>query len=55
MGQVTDQYVDRQFHQPIDTGVLYFRPSDDLARFVLSRVNSTDYPHAEGEKSLIRT
>ncbi|KAJ9102212.1 hypothetical protein QFC20_005041 [Naganishia adeliensis] len=52
---VTNQYTDRQFHQPIDTGVLYFRPGEDLARFVLSRVNSSDYPHGEGEQSLVRT
>ncbi|KAI5454085.1 hypothetical protein NCC49_005076 [Naganishia albida] len=52
---VTAQYTDRPFAQPIDTGVLYFRPSEDLAKFVHSRINSTDYPHVEGEQSLIRT
>jgi hypothetical protein len=53
--QVTAQYTDRSFHQPIDTGVLYFKPCEELARFAHSHVNSTDYSHADGERSLIRT
>lgn len=55
VSQVMEQYTDRPFLQPINSGVLYYRTSQELVRFALSKVNSTDYSHKEGEQSLIRT
>ncbi|GHJ84117.1 hypothetical protein NliqN6_0519 [Naganishia liquefaciens] len=52
---VAARQIDRSVHQPIDSGVLYYRPSQDLAQFALSKVNSTEYPHKMGEQSLIGT